>query len=203
MRPTRERGLDRWDEYGGRSSARAVDAGPCDAHRAKPRYAVVPDFGHALPNIVDRLTGTERGTLAAVDPCEDPARPPTITGSGILTGTSGDDVIHGPDGPDIIDGGSGDDLIWRLGGDDDFSDGSGHYEIFGGLGADVASGGSGNDVVVGNGTVDDEDAVADGSGSNACHVDQGLDPSTGVPPSGTGSITSCEAITSGGSGNRT
>lgn len=150
------------------------------------------------------LIGTERGTLAAVDPCEDPARPPTITGAGNITGTSGDDVIYGSDGPDTIDGGSGNDLICAFGGDDDLSGGSGNDELFGGLGADVGSGGSGNDVVAGNGTVivdeSSSDAVDGGSG------DDFLSAFGGVPllngGSGNDSLTSGspDAVSNGGSG---
>jgi len=42
----------------------------------------------------------------------------TITGSGDITGTEGDDVICGSDGPDRIAGLGGNDVIFGFGGDD-------------------------------------------------------------------------------------
>jgi len=59
-----------------------------------------------------------------------------ITGSGTITGTSGNDLILGSGGNDSIDGGGGDDCIESGGGDDTLN---------GGDGTDVCIGGSGTD----------------------------------------------------------
>lgn len=60
-----------------------------------------------------------------------------ISGSGTLTGTSGNDLIIGSSGIDTIDG---------LGGDDCILGGSGDDSLTGNDGTDVCLGGPGNDV---------------------------------------------------------
>jgi Ca2+-binding RTX toxin-like protein len=59
-----------------------------------------------------------------------------VSGSGVLTGTPGNDLILGSAGADIIDGLGGDDCI-RAGNGDDF--------ITGGDGTDICIGGPGTD----------------------------------------------------------
>ena len=66
----------------------------------------------------------------------------TITGSGIINGTEGDDVIVGSRLNDAINGRGGDDLICGLGGDD--------AQINGGLGEDKLDGGAGDDQLLGD-----------------------------------------------------
>ncbi|MBX0327664.1 hypothetical protein K2Z83_08235 [Oscillochloris sp. ZM17-4] len=61
-----------------------------------------------------------------------------VTGSGTITGTSGDDLILGGDGDDLIDGLGGDDCILGGGGDD---------TLVGGEGDDVCIGGPGTDII--------------------------------------------------------
>jgi len=61
---------------------------------------------------------------------------PTITGSGEIDGTPGDDVIVGSAGDDKIDGGGGGDVICGLGGNDDIVAGVEASLIDGGLGID-------------------------------------------------------------------
>jgi Ca2+-binding RTX toxin-like protein len=83
---------------------------------------------------------------------------PTITGSGTITGTPGDDVIIGSAGDDVIKGLGGDDLICGAGGSDVIDGGSGNDQLAGeafdgelelGLpGADKITGSSGNDFIV-------------------------------------------------------
>jgi Ca2+-binding RTX toxin-like protein len=65
----------------------------------------------------------------------------TITGTGTIDGTAGNDVIVGSDAADVIDGKGGNDLICALGGDDLLS---------GGLGNDQLDGGTGDDNVIGD-----------------------------------------------------
>lgn len=60
-----------------------------------------------------------------------------ISGSGTLTGTSGNDLIIGSSGADTIDGLGGDDCILGSGGDDSLN---------GNDGSDVCLGGPGNDI---------------------------------------------------------
>lgn len=65
----------------------------------------------------------------------------TITGSGFLLGTAGNDVIVGSDDFDVIDGLGGDDRICSLGGDD---------IVRGGLGNDMLDAGAGSDLLLGD-----------------------------------------------------
>jgi Ca2+-binding RTX toxin-like protein len=65
----------------------------------------------------------------------------TITGSGSLSGTAGNDVIVGSESADAIDSKGGNDLICGLGGDD---------VLIGGLGTDQIDAGSGDDQLVGD-----------------------------------------------------
>lgn len=60
-----------------------------------------------------------------------------ITGSGTLTGTSGNDLILGSAGDDTIDGLGGDDCIVGGGGDDTLIGGEGSDSCIGGPGANT------------------------------------------------------------------
>jgi hypothetical protein len=73
----------------------------------------------------------------------------TITGSGVINGTPGDDVIAGSNGVDTINGGGGNDVICGRDGNDKIRGGAGNDSIFGGLGDDDVGGQSGNDLVLG------------------------------------------------------
>jgi hypothetical protein len=66
----------------------------------------------------------------------------TITGSGVINGTGGDDVIVASGLSDTINGRGGDDLVCGLGGDD--------AQINGGLGRDSLDGGTGDDQLRGD-----------------------------------------------------
>jgi len=61
-----------------------------------------------------------------------------IVGTGVFTGTAGNDLILGGPGADTIYGGSGDDCILGGGGDD---------QLYGGAGTDVCIGGGGSDIL--------------------------------------------------------
>ena len=74
----------------------------------------------------------------------------TITGSGFIQGTGGNDVILGSDGPDTISSGDGNDVICcGFGGGDQIDGSNGNDQIDGGTGSDYVSGGRGNDVIYG------------------------------------------------------
>ncbi len=60
-----------------------------------------------------------------------------ISGSGTLTGTSGNDLIIGSSGADIIDGLGGDDCILGGGGDDSLDGNDGTDVCLGGPGSDT------------------------------------------------------------------
>jgi dipeptidyl aminopeptidase/acylaminoacyl peptidase len=99
----------------------------------------------------------------------------TITGSGDIVGTPGDDVICGSPGADRISGGGGNDNISGFGGDDQISGGGGNDIIFGGLGNDSISGGRdvdflsagpGNDRIV----ADPGERVDRGAGADLCLI---------------------------------
>jgi Ca2+-binding RTX toxin-like protein len=92
---------------------------------------------------------------------------PTVTGSGEIAGTPGDDVIVASEGADRIRGFTGNDKICGGAGDDRIGGGPGNDEIDGGPGNDEIDSGAGSDRVLG-GAGDDllrcgtEDDVADG-----------------------------------------
>ncbi|MFD4938355.1 FG-GAP-like repeat-containing protein [Streptomyces virginiae] len=132
----------------------------------------------------------------------------TITGSGIVNGTSGSDVIVTGNGNDSVSGNGGNDTICAFGGNDAVSAGSGDDHVDGGDGNDAISGGDGTDVVrggaggdalsggAGNDTVvggADSDALAGGNGTDVCAGDANGGPT--LP--GTDSVTaggSCETV---------
>ncbi|MFB6827099.1 FG-GAP-like repeat-containing protein [Streptomyces virginiae] len=132
----------------------------------------------------------------------------TITGSGIVTGTSGSDVIATGNGNDSVSGNGGNDTICTFGGNDAVSAGSGDDHVDGGDGNDAISGGDGTDVVrggaggdalsggAGNDTVvggADSDALAGGNGTDVCAGDANGGPT--LP--GTDLVTaggSCETV---------
>jgi Ca2+-binding RTX toxin-like protein len=60
-----------------------------------------------------------------------------VSGSGTLTGTTGNDLIIGSAGADSIDGLSGDDCILGGGGDDSIDGNDGSDVCLGGLGTDL------------------------------------------------------------------
>lgn len=114
-----------------------------------------------------RKTGTVTASLLLATPlilfaghaaAEEPTcygRAATITGSGSIMGTPGNDVIVGSEEADFIDGAGGNDRICGLGGAD---------EIEGGLGNDRINGGLDNDLLVGD--VYEVDAPAVGGGND-------------------------------------
>ncbi|HEX2047620.1 MAG TPA: hypothetical protein VHF27_07645 [Acidimicrobiales bacterium] len=69
----------------------------------------------------------------------------TITGTGDIEGTEGDDVICGGPGTDRIAGLGGDDLLLGFGGDDFITGGPGDDTVFGGIGTDAIVGAEGVD----------------------------------------------------------
>lgn len=69
----------------------------------------------------------------------------TMMGTGVISGTSGNDVIVGSTLVDTITAGAGDDRICGLASNDSLSGEGGNDRIFGGLGGDTLSGGGGND----------------------------------------------------------
>ncbi|MFJ8013475.1 FG-GAP-like repeat-containing protein [Streptomyces sp. NPDC096339] len=131
----------------------------------------------------------------------------TITGNGIVNGTSGDDVIVTGNGNDTVSGGSGNDTICTFGGNDAVSGGSGNDYLDGGDGNDPISGGSGNDIVrggagddslsggSGNDTVvggADSDTLSGGSDTDVCAGDANGGPT--LPGTDSVSDGSCETV---------
>jgi Ca2+-binding RTX toxin-like protein len=102
--------------------------------------------------------------------------PATITGSGPISGTPGDDVIVGSDGNDSIKGYGGNDKICGGAGDDKIGGGPGNDQISGGRGNDNLSGGWENDTIIGG---DGNDAMQGGPGTDTC--DGGPGTNTAVP----------------------
>jgi Ca2+-binding RTX toxin-like protein len=104
---------------------------------------------------------------------------PTISGlSGVINGTSGDDVIIGSAGNDIINGGSGTDLLVDPQGFGQTLDaGSGNDTI---LGNGVLLGGSGNDAITVfiAGGADANLSINAGSGTDTCNLNGNVVPTT-------------------------
>ncbi|MFJ3908916.1 FG-GAP-like repeat-containing protein [Streptomyces vinaceus] len=132
----------------------------------------------------------------------------TITGNGVVNGTSGADVIVTGNGNDSVSGNGGNDTICTFGGNDAVAAGSGNDYIDGGDGNDAVSGGDGTDLVQGGSGNDalsggngndtvvggaDSDTLSGGSGADVCAGDAGGGPT--LP--GTDSIAaggSCETV---------
>ena len=100
----------------------------------------------------------------------------TITGSGQIEGTMGDDVIVGSDGRDEIHTRAGNDRICAGGGDDEMGGGPGNDQIDGGPGNDKIDSGPGNDFILGGEGDDtircgaDDDVVDGGPGANTAEA---------------------------------
>jgi Ca2+-binding RTX toxin-like protein len=60
-----------------------------------------------------------------------------ISGSGVITGTSANDLIIGSAGVDTIDGGGGNDCVLGGQGDDNITGNDGNDICIGGLGTDI------------------------------------------------------------------
>jgi len=124
---------------------------------------IVEDASHYYVNIHTREypNGAVRGQLVRVARCvfgpgPDDSAPATITATGLVEGTPGDDVILTGDGADTVLGLGGDDIMCAQGGDDTVVGGPGDDTV---LGDDVLAGPpfgpGGNDVMIGGGG-DDE-----------------------------------------------
>ncbi|MFB7976981.1 FG-GAP-like repeat-containing protein [Streptomyces vinaceus] len=128
----------------------------------------------------------------------------TITGNGIVNGTSGADVIVTGNGNDSVSGNGGNDTICTFGGNDAVAAGSGNDYIDGGDGNDAVSGGDGTDTVKGGSGNDalsggngndtvvggaDSDTLSGGSGADVCAGDANGGPT----------LPGTDAIAAGGS----
>lgn len=119
----------------------------------------------ALPFAVSAAGSTHEPALCFGSPA-------TITGSGTIDGTMGDDVIVGGDGNDSIHGKGGNDKLCGGAGDDKLGGGPGDDQLDGGPGNDDMDGGPGRDTLLGGEGDDhiqcgtDEDTADGGPGSN-------------------------------------
>jgi Ca2+-binding RTX toxin-like protein len=93
--------------------------------------------------LVASLASPIDGSAGPVAVCDGQAA--TITGAGVINGTSGKDVIVGSAGNDRIRGNGGNDVICGGGGDDTINGNSGNDRIFGENGTDRIAGDAGND----------------------------------------------------------
>jgi len=139
--------------------------------------------------VMNALDGSNKVNISNVPSDEsrcDWARllPCTISGSGVITGTEGDDVICGSPGNDFISALGGNDVIYAGAGDDQISAGAGNDIVFGGPGVDRISGGDGNDILFGDQGADfisagagddiasggeDNDQIVGGDGNDECY----------------------------------
>jgi len=104
--------------------------------------------------------------------------PCTITGSGDIAGTEGDDVICGSAGTDRIAAGEGNDVVYAGGGDDQVPAGPGGDIVFGERGHDFISGDDGNDTLFGD---QGNDAIAAGPGDDIASGSEDTDRVDGGP----------------------
>lgn len=142
-------------------------------------FLAVVAIGGALPFAVSALASQHQEAVCFGSPA-------TITGSGEINGTDGDDVIVGSDGSDRIRAHVGDDKVCSGGGDDRIGGGPGNDEIDGGPGNDDIHSGSGNDVVLG------------GEGDDAIHCGPDDDVADGGPGRNiaeTAGFEACESVT--------
>jgi Ca2+-binding RTX toxin-like protein len=138
-------------------------------------WAVASPSGDSLVYLTE--TETDRKVwLLRISPEFDPC-----SGSGVITGTAGndeivgtdaDDVISGLGGNDVIDGKGGNDYICGGDGDDRLIGGDGNDVIFGGPGADTARGGRGRDVIQGGSGPDN---LVGGTGGDFVYGGDGAD----------------------------
>jgi Ca2+-binding RTX toxin-like protein len=141
----------------------------------------------------DTIDNDGDGKVDANDPdCQVPSgddlcfgKPATITGSGVVNGTPGDDVIITGNKADTVNGRGGDDLICTHGGDDYVRGGPGDDKISAGNGNDDAGGQGGNDLVQG-GNGDDKlqgergnDTLRGGAGNDRLNGGPGADRLSG------------------------
>ncbi|MFD7032244.1 FG-GAP-like repeat-containing protein [Streptomyces sp. NPDC059917] len=154
----------------------------------------------ATDGTVDSNTATV--TISVTAGCHGLAA--TITGNGIVNGTSGADVIVTGNGNDAVSGNGGNDTICTFGGNDAVSGGSGDDHLDGGDGNDALSGGSGDDVVLGGAG---DDALSGGSGNDTVVGGAGSDTLSGGgdtdvcagDANGGPALAGTDAIASGGS----
>ena len=98
--------------------------------------------------------------------------PCTISGSGNILGTPGDDVICGSAGNDSIAGLGGNDVIYAGAGNDSVSAGDGNDIVFGDHGDDRILGDAGNDMLFGD---QENDQLSGGAGDDVVSGSEGTD----------------------------
>ncbi len=121
--------------------------------------------------------------------------PVTISGSGIINGTAGDDVILGSSGVDLIDGAGGNDVICAQGGDDLVNGGPGNDVLIGNAGNDLLFGGTGDDEINGAGG---NDTISYAGSATAVNADLSTGSATGE---GTDTLISVENLTGSDQGD--
>lgn len=100
----------------------------------------------------------------------------TITGSGTVNGTSGDDVIVTGNGADTVNGGFGNDTICTFGGNDTVNGGFGNDRIDSGDGNDNVDGNFGDDTIDGG---NGDDTLTGGFGNDTVRGNAGNDTVSG------------------------
>jgi hypothetical protein len=111
---------------------------------------------------------------------------PTITSSGAISGTMGDDVILGSEGSDEILGFAGNDKICGAGGDDRIGGGPGDDQVDGGPGNDQIDTGPGNDTILGG---EGDDVIRCGTENDV------VDGGPGTNTAETSGFEACESVT--------
>ncbi len=102
----------------------------------------------------------------------------TVTPSGVITGSPGDDVIVGTAGADVINARGGNDVVCGAAGNDRIVAGDGNDVVDGGDGNDVVNGGEGNDRLAG---ANGDDHLGGGEGDDLLNGGDGTDQADGGP----------------------
>ena len=145
-----------------------------DLYIAKSTSGVTSNANSTTSTSIGQTTSTSTGatTTTTVVPGSGPVPNCTASGSGVITGTAGDDVICGSDDPDVISALGGNDIVFGRGGDDIIAGGDGNDLIVADVGDDLVAGGDGDDRIhAGNG----DDLVAGGDGDDRINGGHGRD----------------------------
>ena len=126
----------------------------------------------AFPASAQEITRVHEGGPSAAEDGICDEQQATITGSGVINGTSGNDVIVGSDNADTINGNGGDDVICGRGGPDTIHGNSGNDRVFGESGVDDLFGDAGNDYIDTGGNADGNTAHG-GTGNDSFRPDYG------------------------------
>ncbi len=107
----------------------------------------------------------------------------TVSGTGLVLGSNGDDVITTGEDADRVYAGAGNDAVCTYGGDDRVDGAAGVDRLYGGAGNDALDGGDGNDNLFGEAG---DDTLLGGLANDRLNGGAGTDTADGGPGTDTG-----------------